>query len=313
VTAGTARPVSNQPAPRTVSSVFVNASDLTSSEAQARRVPVPPPALCGMCQAPVVKGERYCATCAWEVNPTVPDDASKRAAALMKQTQFINAHHVKAALTANNRVVVLNPDGTEGIVYHLNAAQCVCGSVNGVVLLDDVHVSPTHCVFRYLEGVLSVEDAGSVNGVYIKLRAPVPLNVGDFLRLGGQTLQVDDVRAHAMAPPLRQPEDASPVMGTPVQQGFRLVEVQEGGGVGDSRVVRGKGMTLGRGDVDWVFPEDDRVSARHCSVALEAGTLLLRDLTSRNGTYVRLQAEQELKDGDELMVGSHRLRVDILT
>ena len=53
------------------------------------------------------------------------------------------------------------------------------------------------------------------------------------------------------------------------------------------------------------------MSALHCKLEDNAGKLTLTDLTSRNGTYVRLKAEGSLGNGDYLFIGRKLLRVEI--
>ena len=62
---------------------------------------------------------------------------------------------------------------------------------------------------------------------------------------------------------------------------------------------------------DFVFPSDPLVSEQHCLVEEQAGTVLLTDLGSRTGVFVRIKGEQELLDGDEMLVGRTRLVLEI--
>jgi pSer/pThr/pTyr-binding forkhead associated (FHA) protein len=63
---------------------------------------------------------------------------------------------------------------------------------------------------------------------------------------------------------------------------------------------------IGRDEKCHLRPADPSVSHRHCILAVAGSRLLLRDLDSTNGTFVnarRVEAELELQDGDELVVG----------
>jgi hypothetical protein len=44
----------------------------------------------------------------------------------------------------------------------------------------------------------------------------------------------------------------------------------------------------------------------------QAGTIILTDMQSRTGVFVRVKGEQEVLDGDEILVGRTRLRVQFL-
>jgi S1-C subfamily serine protease len=87
------------------------------------------------------------------------------------------------------------------------------------------------------------------------------------------------------------------------------LHVLTGGRTGLVWPLPGSTMLIGRGaDADLrLSPEDDRAaSARHATIALTDGTWRVRDLDSRNGTYVngrRIREEAELADGDRIAFG----------
>jgi predicted component of type VI protein secretion system len=58
--------------------------------------------------------------------------------------------------------------------------------------------------------------------------------------------------------------------------------------------------------------EDDAVSWHHLEIANRGGVLMATDLDSRNGTALNgdlLDRPRRLRDGDTLLVGSHRLEI----
>ncbi|HEU4534353.1 MAG TPA: FHA domain-containing protein, partial [Polyangiaceae bacterium] len=54
------------------------------------------------------------------------------------------------------------------------------------------------------------------------------------------------------------------------------------------------------------------LSDNHCIVEDQGGFLMLTDLGSRAGTFVRLRGSVRISTGDELLVGRTRLRVEVL-
>jgi len=62
---------------------------------------------------------------------------------------------------------------------------------------------------------------------------------------------------------------------------------------------------------DLILSNDPLVDAQHCLVEEQAGSILLTDLDSRNGVFVRSQPRQELVNGDEIVIGRTHLVVDI--
>ncbi|HEY2029967.1 MAG TPA: adenylate/guanylate cyclase domain-containing protein [Myxococcales bacterium] len=73
----------------------------------------------------------------------------------------------------------------------------------------------------------------------------------------------------------------------------------------------GELTVIGRGPAATLRLSDREVSRKHSQIEKDGESYLLRDLGSSNGTYLngfRLLAQAKLKDGDEVMVGSARLR-----
>jgi pSer/pThr/pTyr-binding forkhead associated (FHA) protein len=65
---------------------------------------------------------------------------------------------------------------------------------------------------------------------------------------------------------------------------------------------------IGRTDGDIRFPDDQFLSPIHAKLSWEEGRLEVRDLGSRNGTWVFLEAPHRLMDGDQILIGSQVLR-----
>ena len=66
--------------------------------------------------------------------------------------------------------------------------------------------------------------------------------------------------------------------------------------------------TIGRTEGDIRFPEDQFLSPVHAKLSWEENGLEVRDLGSRNGTWVFLEAPYRLTDGDVILIGSQVLR-----
>ncbi|OLD88775.1 MAG: hypothetical protein AUG85_03840 [Gemmatimonadetes bacterium 13_1_20CM_4_66_11] len=66
--------------------------------------------------------------------------------------------------------------------------------------------------------------------------------------------------------------------------------------------------TIGRTEGDIQFPEDQFLSPLHAKLSWEEGRLEVRDLGSRNGTWVFLEGPYLLTDGDLILIGSQVLR-----
>ena len=66
--------------------------------------------------------------------------------------------------------------------------------------------------------------------------------------------------------------------------------------------------TIGRSEGDIRFPEDPFLSPLHAKITWEDGGLFIRDLGSRNNTWVFLEEPYRLNDGDLILIGSQILR-----
>ena len=66
--------------------------------------------------------------------------------------------------------------------------------------------------------------------------------------------------------------------------------------------------TLGRQGADINFPDDDYLSPLHAQFLFLDGILTLRDLGSKNGTWLYLEEPHKLTDGDLILLGSQILR-----
>ncbi|GIX01395.1 MAG: hypothetical protein KatS3mg112_0332 [Thermogutta sp.] len=84
------------------------------------------------------------------------------------------------------------------------------------------------------------------------------------------------------------------------------LEVANGKYAGRSVRVTGPKFFIGRGEDCQLRPASDLVSRHHCVIIIEGDYVAVRDLGSKNGTYVngqRVRTEMQLRDGDRLLVG----------
>jgi pSer/pThr/pTyr-binding forkhead associated (FHA) protein len=205
------------------------------------------------------------------------------------------------------RVSAVSRDGSRSADFVLVKDETRVGRAVGAdeVKLDkDPFVAPLHALFRFEGSRLLVRDSGSRNGVFLWVRER-ELAAGDELRIGRQRLRVEWMPDEP-APVADQPIWGSPDPG----YGARVVQLLGGGGEGDVFPLKGGENLIGRGTGDVSFPHDGYVSSKHAMIVVGEGTLLIRDLGSANGTFVRVSGEASLNPGDLLLVGEQILRVD---
>jgi len=74
----------------------------------------------------------------------------------------------------------------------------------------------------------------------------------------------------------------------------------------------GKAVTIGRSPAADVVIQDEKASRLHCGIRYESGRYFIRDLKSKNGTYVNEERVEsaELEAGDRFRVGSVVFRLE---
>lgn len=205
-------------------------------------------------------------------------------------------------------LTALRADGTEAGSYTLAGPTGMIGRDSGGIFAGDSYLSPRHATFTFRGGQWLVRDESSLNGVYRKLQREEPIELGfsDIFRIGQEILRVEP-----LTPPPK-PADGVERMGSP-SKGFigRLALVIGRDATGNAYPVPEAGLHLGRERGDVLFPEDGYVSGLHCRISWQNDKLWLTDLGSSNGSFIRLQKETALTDGDVLLMGQQLFRVSL--
>ena len=90
--------------------------------------------------------------------------------------------------------------------------------------------------------------------------------------------------------------------------GPRLALLNDAGEVTRTYILDRGEAVLGRGDADIRFESDHFMSPLHARIELRGGQLWLRDLGSRNGTWLFIEQPTRLTDMDQMLVGSQVVR-----
>jgi hypothetical protein len=207
------------------------------------------------------------------------------------------------------RVTVLRSlEGGPGL-YEPRAAEAVIGATGAIALPGERFCHPREAEVRFRNGRLWLQDFEAGNGAFLRIRAPAELGPGDEFIVGDQLLRIE------RNPVANDGPDAGPTYfySSPKWvSSFRVVQIFEGGALGACVLARGTTLQIGSTFGDFVFPSDPLVSDQHCLIEEQAGSILLTDLASRTGVFVRIKGEQELVEGDELLVGRTRLGVELV-
>jgi pSer/pThr/pTyr-binding forkhead associated (FHA) protein len=208
---------------------------------------------------------------------------------------------------SRGRLVLIRPDGSEGDSFPLEE-MTVVGRDAGGPFATDSYLSPRHAIFAFKGGQLVVTDQNSLNGVYVRIERDVPteLRDGDVFRIGQEILRFEAIPAPAPGP------NGVEIMGSP-NPGFlgRISLIIGRETTGNSFPIPPGGMHLGRERGDIVFPEDGYVSGLHCRIHSEGGRVVLTDVGSSNGTFLRVRGERTVPAGALLLMGQQLFRVQL--
>jgi pSer/pThr/pTyr-binding forkhead associated (FHA) protein len=270
-----------------------------------------PPKICAGCGNPLLPGARFCGFCGRAaeppLSPTPPPQPAARHAPTPARVPAVGAvggMEVREARVV--RLVAVRHDGLPGPTYVITRAALHCGRTQGEVKFpDDATISPRHCRFLTRDDGIYLEDLGSVNGTFVRLRQPRALSPGDEFRVGRQLLRLEPIpRPPAAEGAVRPWGSADP--------GYRarLTQLLEGGGAGEVFPLRLGENALGREVGQICFPGDRYVSARHARLDVSESGAQLTDLGSSNGTFIRVAAPTRIGAGDQILVGMQLLRVE---
>jgi hypothetical protein len=192
--------------------------------------------------------------------------------------------------------------------YTVSRKETVMGRSGEIALAGERFCHQREAVLAIREGRLWIEDVPGGNGVFLRIHQPIALTYQDEFIVGDQLLKVQEN-------PISDDEpDPAPTYfySSPRwHSAFRVVQIFAGGAPGACVVARGNTLQIGAAVGDFILCDDPLVDPQHCVIEDQAGTLVLTDLGSRNGVFVRVQGVQELINGDELVVGRTHLVVAV--
>lgn len=110
--------------------------------------------------------------------------------------------------------------------------------------------------------------------------------------------------ARTAAAPSAGPKSAAAATG----RGPKLALLDERGNTKENFVISRGEAIVGRNDGDIRFADDVYLSPVHAQFMLRDGQMFIRDLGSRNGTWLFVEGRHRLSDGDVILVGSQLLR-----
>ncbi len=187
-------------------------------------------------------------------------------------------------------LVRLLPSGVEADEYPVAATGVTTigrASDCDVMLPNDTLLSARHASISHGDDGFFLRDDGSSTGVFLRVppAAKRKLENRDLVRAGHQFLVV----SHSDG-----------------RSSFIHYD-QKGTEVGRHELSE-KPTVLGRQAPDVTLDADDRtLSRRHLALSVEADSIVVKDLGSANGTYLRVRSAKRLEHGDQFRVGQQTL------
>src|SRR5690606_25757655 len=132
--------------------------------------------LCARCHGTNPTGMRFCQFCGaslMAVDPAAPAPAPV---------------YPKASL------IVIGQAGTPGLSYPVTGGQCDIVRTGGSgQLANDPYVSPRHARLIYRSGQCFMQDLDSLNGIFVRVKSPVILEIAGLVLIGLEVLRFEVV------------------------------------------------------------------------------------------------------------------------
>jgi pSer/pThr/pTyr-binding forkhead associated (FHA) protein len=194
--------------------------------------------------------------------------------------------------------------GREVLAKHVHEGESYeVGRKPGTPFEHDRYVERYHAALVPTRNGVLVEDFGAQNGVFARISGPELVRDDDQFRIGEQLLAVQS---------LALPEEAGArAIGCP-DPGYwaRIDMLLRPDLVAASYPVDECEAVIGRDEGSIQFPDDAAVSPVHCRLRADEDRMVLEDLASEHGTFLRLRAQQVVPYGTTLLIGQTLIRVE---
>jgi len=267
-----------------------------------------PPQDCHNCGSAESSLTRYCSKCGKPLQvtdqgqPVAHVDEPTSLSLGVEELQTIKVPIGTDATDAMGSVTTILSTGDRGPTFPVALmGRTTIGRTNcDMNFKQDRYLSPVHGEIQGSEVGAMLRDLGSCNGTFVRMRQPASVADGGSIIIGHQVL-----RARSVRPPVPQVEqDGTVLRGSAARATVWAIEqLDASGSVRDVFHLPPQGAVIGRRAGDLCFPMDAFVSTEHVRLEGEGERLVVTDLNSNNGTWIRLVSPYLLKDGDEVLVG----------
>ena len=195
--------------------------------------------------------------------------------------------------------------------YPLRKAEIVLGRTEGdYTFQDDPFLSPRHARIICRDRSFWLDDAGSRNGIFLRLREAVELGHGDVVTLGGLVLRYESAGDGPRSTGLLGAADGMKFFGSGRERARgRIVRILQDGSDGPAYPLTPGRTILGRKMGHFLFPDDALLSRQHAQFYERDGEMWVEDLGSSNGTLVKARGSVKLEKGLVFRIGDVTLEV----
>jgi pSer/pThr/pTyr-binding forkhead associated (FHA) protein len=255
---------------------------------------------CPSCGSDVPPTFRFCGTCGFRMDEaSVPNLAPAAATPAPLGAPMAMPQRSRLSMT------LIRPDGSEGGTHDLRPGENKLGRSFGPVFENDGYLSPVHASLDIRGQNGMVRDLDSLNGVFVKMTQEEELQSGQIIRIGQELLRFE------LIPAPEPTADGTELMGSPNPGYWGKLTVIIGREVtGAAFPLLGDSVTLGRERGEINFPDDGYVSGLHARITLRDGRVLLADLGSSNGTFVKVNGERAVGHDSYVLLGQQLFRLN---
>lgn len=215
------------------------------------------------------------------------------------------------ARTKLGTLVAVRRDGSDGEVVPIYGETFDLGRTEGALnFADDPYLAPRHVRLIAQAGKLILRPLDQTNGVFVRVQGACELAPGDQFLVGKELLRYEPLAAEERDPPSLVEHGVRLFGSAPREAWGRLRQLTVSGTTRDVWHLTRPELVLGREEGDVTFPDDEFMSRRHAAVKRVGAKARLEDLSSSNGTFVRVRGDRELKAGDVLRLGDQLLRFE---
>lgn len=271
--------------------------------------------VCRECGAIVEKDHNFCGKCGAHYSDTYDDPSTTHNSFVrraVEKANFLSSMGENSTPQARFVLRHINDDGTPGEHIPIFEGKNEIGRLSSACLSGDRYVSPKHVCITCNDDFATVEDMGSLNGVFIRLTGnSKELNDGDTFRIGEELMTFSAGRSKRAL--FSGNEALTEYIGGEEPDCWGYVSVVLGAhSEGCVYRLYQPEVTFGRTRSDILFERDSFVSGLHAKLSNKDGRMLLTDLRSSNGTFLRFRnAVTVHSDPFYFLIGNQLLRLSL--